>query len=47
MIAVGSIQWQLRLDLHSSLGGVTQGILVLVVLVVMAIFAQYQRNQRI
>jgi len=32
MIAVGSVQWQLRLDLHSSLGGTFQGTLVLVTL---------------
>ena len=32
MIAVGSVQWQLRLDLPSSLGGAFQGTLVLVTL---------------
>jgi len=47
MIAVGSVQWQLKLDLHSSLGGVTQGILVLVTLVVTAIFTQLQRKRKI
>jgi general nucleoside transport system permease protein len=34
MIAVGSVQWQLRLDLHSSLGGVFQGALVLLTLLI-------------
>ena len=34
MIAVGSVQWQLKLDLHSSLGGVFEGALVLVTLLI-------------
>ncbi|MGE3960099.1 MAG: ABC transporter permease [Dehalococcoidia bacterium] len=34
MIAVGSVQWQLKLDLHSSLGGVFEGMLVLVTLLI-------------
>ena len=34
-IAMGSFQWQLRLGLHSALGGVIQGVLVLSVVLVM------------
>ncbi|MBS21093.1 MAG: sugar ABC transporter permease [Chloroflexi bacterium] len=46
MIAIGSIQWQLRLGLHSSLGGVFQGTLVLSVILISAMrLIQQKRNK--
>ena len=41
-IAMASFQWQLRLGLHSALGGVIQGVLVLSVVLVMG----YQEVRR-
>ena len=46
MIAIGSIQWQLRLGLHSSLGGVFQGTLVLSVILISAMRLIRQRRKR-
>ena len=45
MIAIGSIQWQLRLGLHSSLGGVFQGTLVLSVILISAARLLRQRKE--
>jgi len=45
MIAIGSIQWQLRLGLHSSLGGVFQGTLVLSVILISAMRLLRQRRE--
>ena len=46
MIAIGSIQWQLRLGLHSSLGGVFQGTLVLSGILISAMrLIQQKRNK--
>ena len=46
MIAIGSIQWQLRLGLHSSLGGVFQGTLVLSVVLISAMRLLRQRREK-
>ena len=46
MIAIGSIQWQLRLGLHSSLGGVFQGTLVLSVILISAMRLMQQRRKK-
>ncbi len=46
MIAIGSIQWQLRLGLHSSLGGVFQGTLVLSVILISAMRFMQQRRKK-
>ncbi len=46
MIAIGSIQWQLRLGLHSSLGGVFQGTLVLSVILISAMRLMQQRRNK-
>ncbi len=45
MIAVGSVQWQLRLDLPSSLGGAFQGTLVLVTLLAGGWWARRARQR--
>ena len=46
MISIGSIQWQLRLGLHSSLGGVFQGTLVLSVILISAMRLMQQRRNK-
>ena len=46
MIAIGSIQWQLRLGLHSSLGGVFQGTLVLSVILISAMRLMQQKRKK-
>jgi len=46
MIAIGSIQWQLRLGLHSSLGGVFQGTLVLSVILISAMRLMQQKRNK-
>ena len=45
MIAIGSIQWELRLGLHPSLGGIFQGILVLSVILISAVRLFRQRRK--
>jgi len=44
MISMGSVQWQLRLGLHSSFGGVFQGILVMTVILLTG-YQLYRRRQ--